>query len=77
MGAEASTGSTIATTRGDAGADMRLTVVGTATGDEAVAKVQAGLIAETILSACAAASKFTAPANVWLGIARTEMERVG
>ena len=35
------------------------------------------MIAEMILSACAAASEFLALENVWLGIARMEMQRVG
>ena len=61
------------------GADMQLTVVGTATGDDAVAvaKARVGLIAEMILSACVAVSEFVAPTNVWLRIAGTETERVG
>ena len=49
------------------------------TGDNvaAVAKVRVGSIAEMIPPECAAASEFAAPANAHLGIARTEMERVG
>ena len=42
----------------------------------AVAGVRVGTIAETIPSACVAATKFTAPANVWLGIAGMETEWV-
>ena len=72
VGAEASTRCVIMTGGGDAGADLRSTVAGTMTGDDAaaVAKVRVGLIAETTPSACAAA-------NVQLGIAGVEMERVG
>ena len=61
-GAEASTGSTIVTAGGDAGADMQSMV--------AVAGVRVGPIAETIPSACAAA-------NAQLRIARTAKEWVG
>ena len=79
VGAEASVGSTITTAGGDVGADMQLTVVGTATEVNAVvvARLQVGPIAETILFACAAASEFTAAANAGLRIAGTEMEQVG
>ena len=71
-GAEASARCAIATGGGDAGADLRSTVAGTATGDDAasVAKVRVGPIAETIPLACAAA-------NVRLGIAGAETEWVG
>ena len=78
-GAEASARCAIATARGDAGADLRLMVACTATGDEAVvvAKVRGGTIAEMILSACMGASKFAAPTNARLRIAGMEMEWVG
>ena len=54
-------------------------VAGTATEVDAagVARLQVGPIAETILSVCVVASKFAVVANAGLGIARTEMERVG
>ena len=70
-GAEASTRCTIASGGGDAGADLRSTVAGTATGDDAVsvAKVRIGPIAETMPLACAAA-------NARLGIAGAETEWV-
>ena len=70
-GAEVSARCAIATGRGDAGADLRSTVAGTVTGDDAavVAKVWVGSIAEMVPSAWAA--------NARLGIGRTEMERVG
>ena len=72
VGAEASARCTIATGRGDVGADLRSTVAGTATGDDValVAKVRIGPIAETIPLACAAA-------NAWLGIAGVATEWVG
>ena len=75
-GAEASAGSTIVTT--GAGADMQSMVVGTNPRDDAVVVVgvQVGTIAEMIPSACAAVSKFSVPANAWLGITRTETEQV-
>ena len=62
----------IASGGGDVGADLRLTVVGTATGDEAaaVAWTEVHTISETIPLACAVA-------NAWLGITRVETERVG
>ena len=71
-GAEASTRSAIVSSGGDVGADLQLTVAGTATGDDAasVAKVRIGPIAETMLLVCAAV-------NARLGIAGVEMERVG
>ena len=71
-GAEASARCAIATGGGDAGADLRSTVAGTATGDNAalVVKIRIGPIAETMPLACAAA-------NAWLGIGRTETEQVG
>ena len=74
-GAKASTRCVIVTGGGDAGADLRSTVAGTTTGNGAVAVtvVRVGLIAETIPSV----SDFAPPANVQLGIAGTEMERVG
>ena len=79
VGAKASMRCAIATGGGDAGADLRLTVAGTATGDKAVAvvKVQVCPIAQTIPLACAVVSEFAAPANVWLGSTGTEMEWVG
>ena len=72
VGAEASARCAIATGGGDAGADLRSMVVGTATEDNAasVTKVRVGPIAEMIPLACAAA-------NVRLGIAGAETERVG
>ena len=78
-GAEASARCAIATGGGDAGADLRSTVVGTVMGDNVamVARVRVGPIAEMIPPECAAASEFTVPANARLGIARTETERVG
>ena len=71
-GAEASARCAIATGRGDAGVDLRLTVAGTVAGDDAaaVAKVRLGLIAEMIPLVCAVA-------NAQLGIARAETEWVG
>ena len=71
-GAEASARCAIATGGGDAGADLRSTVAGTATGDNAasVVKVRIGPIAETMPLACAAA-------NARFGIAGAETERVG
>ena len=71
-GAEVSTRCAIATSGGDAGADLRSMVAGTVTRDDAasVTKVRIGPIAETILLACVAA-------NAQLGIARAETERVG
>ena len=61
----------ITTGGGDAGADLRSTVVGTATGDDAVAVTNGRVspIAETIPLACVAA-------NARLRIAGTETERV-
>ena len=78
-GAEASTRCAIASGRRDAGADLRSTVVGTATGDKAaaVAWTEVRTISETIPSAFAVASKFAAAANARLGSARTETEQVG
>ena len=78
-GAEASMRCAIMTARGDAGVDLRSTVAGTTTKVEVavVAKVQVGPIAEMILSACATASKFMAPANARLRIAEMETEQVG
>ena len=75
VGAAASARCAIATGGGDAGADLRSMVAGTATGDCAavVMVVRVRLIAETIPSA----SDFAVPANARLGIAGTEMERVG
>ena len=71
-GAEASARCAIASGGGDAGADLRSTVVGTATGDNAasVAKVRIDPIVETMRLACAAV-------NARLGIAGAETERVG
>ena len=62
----------IANGGGDAGADLRSMVAATMTGDDAAAVTngQVSPIAETIPLACAAA-------NVWLGIAGVETERVG
>ena len=53
VGAKVSARCATVTARGNAGVDLRLMVVGTATGDDAaaVAKVRVGLIAEMILSA--------------------------
>ena len=78
-GAKASVRCAIVTAGGDAGADLRSMLAGTATRDGAVPVmvVRVGLIAETILSVCAVASEFVAPANVQLRIAGTETERVG
>ena len=74
-GAEASARCVIVTT----GADMRSTVVGTATGDgaAAVTVVRVGLIAEMTPSVCVAVSEFAAAANARLGITGAETERVG
>ena len=71
-GAEASARCAIASGGGDAGADLRSTVAGTATGDNAalVARVRIGPIAETMPLACTAA-------NARLRIAGAETERVG
>ena len=79
VGAEASARCAITSGGGDAGVDLRLVVAGTVTGDNvaAVAKVQAGSIAEMIPPECVAASEFAAAANAGLGSARTETERVG
>ena len=54
-------------------------MAGTTTRDDAaaVAKVRVGLIAETILSACAVVSEFVVLANAQLRIAGMETERVG
>ena len=73
VGAEASTRCAIASGGGDAGADLRSTVAGTATQDEAaaVAWMEVHTILETILSA------FAAAANAQLGSAGMETERVG
>ena len=78
-GAEASARCMITTGGGDAGADLRSTVAGTATEDNVavVAKVRVGPIAEMIPPECAAASEFAAPANAWLRITRPETEWVG
>ena len=78
-GAEASVRCAIITARGDARADMRSMVAGTATGDNAVvvAKARVGLIVEMISSVCAAVSKFAMVANARLGIAGMEMEWAG
>ena len=78
-GAEASARCTITTAGSNAVADLRSTVVGTATGDDAaaVAKVGVGPIAEMVLSVWAAASNSMVPANARLGIGGTETERVG
>ena len=71
-GAKASTRCAIATAGGDAGADMRLMVAGTTTGDDVVVvtKARVGPIVEMISSACAVA-------NVWLWIAGMGTEQVG
>ena len=78
-GAKASMRCAIATTGGDAGADMRLTVAGTAMKVDVagVARLQVDPIVEMILSTCAVATEFVVPANARLGIARMEMEWVG
>ena len=78
-GAEASARCAIATGGGDAGADLQLTVPGTATKDDAavVAKVRVGPIAEMVPSAWAGASECAGAANARLGIGGTETERVG
>ena len=67
MGAKAN-----ATGRGDVGADLRLTVAATVTGNDAAAVTngQVSPIAEMIPLACAVA-------NARLGIAGAETERVG
>ena len=71
-GAEASARCAIATGGGFVGADLRLTVAATVTGDDAavVTNGRVSPIAETIPLACVAA-------NVRLGIAGAETERVG
>ena len=71
-GAEVSARFAIATGGGDAGADLRSTVVGTATGDDAVAVTNGRVspIVDMIPLVCTAA-------NAWLGIAGAEMEQVG
>ena len=78
-GAEASVRCAIMIGGGDVGADLRSMVAGNATGDEAAAVgwMEVHTISETIPSAFAAASKFAAAANAWLGSARTETEQVG
>ena len=72
-GAEASVRCVIASSGGDAGADLRSVVAGTVTRDNvaAVAKVRVGSIAEMIPPECAAA------ANAGLRSAGMETEQVG
>ena len=77
--AKASARCVIATGGGDAGADLQSMVAGTATKVDvaAVVRLRVGPIAEMIPLACAAVSKFAAPANAWLGITGMETEQVG
>ena len=79
MEAEASARCAIVTGGGDAGVDLRSTVVGTATGDEAVAVAwtEVRTISETIPLAFVAVSEFAAATNAWLRSAGTKTERVG
>ena len=79
VGAEASAGSAMASMVADAGVETGLMAVDTDTRDDAVvaARVEVCMIVERIPSVCVTASEFLAPADVWLGIARMEMEPGG
>ena len=76
IGGAVGTGSTMASMVAD---EMGSMAAGTDTGDDAVAVmgVQVSMIVEMIPSVCVVVSEFSAPANEWLGIAGTEMERAG
>ena len=78
VGAKVGMGCEMASVVADARVEMGLMVAGTDTGDDVAAVVgaQVGTIVETILSACAAVSKFSALANVQLGIFGMGMETV-
>ena len=78
VGTKAGVGSAMASTAADVGVETGSIMVGTGTGADAVAAAGAEvcMIVETIPSACAVVSEFSAPANVQLGIARVGTERV-